>query len=338
MNQVNTKRFFLFPLVIAIVMTSLEMVPFILFNQNISGIPSVLGYAAFWIISGIAVLSSFIVSYYVLQPLTTRSNIKLTTILAAFFLSLLTTFLISQCLVFVTNPEYRPRIEIYAFPRSFFTSLIVTTYTYFAKLNYLKQTYELEIEVLKKQNLESQYEALKNELSPHFLFNSLNALQAIIGENQAAAKDYVFHLSTVLRNTLQSNVNQFITLKEELKLANSYLYLLNIRYGNNLKVSIDIPDEYQSGMILPLTIQLLVENAVKHNEISTARPLSISVKVNDNGKLTVSNNLQRKETQESSLGIGLSNLVQRYRMLCGRDVSITMGKDFFNVELPLTIS
>jgi sensor histidine kinase YesM len=219
--------------------------------------------------------------------------------------------------------------------RSTFTSLIATAYNYFVKLNYSNQNFRLENEILKKENIKSQYEALKNELSPHFLFNSLNALQTLIRENSESANQYVKHLSTVLRYTLKGNDMRFVTLKEELDLAVSFIFLLEMRYGTNLKVEIDIPETASGKMIPPLTLQLLIENAVKHNEISSRNPLKIDIQCEDQETLVVSNNLQAKMSPEPSLGVGLSNLGQRYRLLSGKDIYIQKDSSRFIVKVPL---
>ena len=221
------------------------------------------------------------------------------------------------------------------FPRAFFVSMVSTTYTYIVRINFQKQVFELENEILKKESIKGQYEALKNELSPHFLFNSLNALQSIIREEPGKAGQYVSHLSQVLRYTLQGNDNQFVSLKEEMELAHSYIYLLEKRYGNNLMVEIEIPEEYRLLRILPLTLQSLIENAVKHNEISSRFPLVLKIGINDKKFLVVTNNIQSRQSREASLGIGLSNLSQRYKILSGEDVSISKTGQEFRVEVPL---
>ena len=176
---------------------------------------------------------------------------------------------------------------------------------------------------------------LKNELSPHFLFNSLNSLQAIIGEDQDAAKEYVYHLSSVLRNTLQSNDRRFVTLQEEMTLITSYLYLLKMKYGTNLRVETSVPEIHKRKKVLPLTLQLLLENAVKHNEISKLNPLLVNIFVDDKDFLVITNNIQGKIIPESSLGIGLSNLTRRYNLASDKGVSISKEQNQFRVEIPL---
>lgn len=214
------------------------------------------------------------------------------------------------------------------------STLIVLVVTFYARLNYQRQQTLLENEKLKLESLLSQFESLKNQVSPHFLFNTLNALQTLIRETPQTAQQYVNHLSSVLRYTLQSTENEMVCLDDELKFTQSYIFLLGIRYETNLIIHINISEEYLNHQLPPLTLQTLIENAVKHNEISKRNPLTIHITTNSE-MLVVINNLQKKLSPESGTGIGLSNLMKRYQFLTAKKIEIKRDKMEFKVEVPL---
>ena len=198
-----------------------------------------------------------------------------------------------------------------------------------------KQKIELEVEQLRNQGLQSQLESLKNQMSPHFLFNSLTALKTLVEETPETANTYINHLSQVLRHSLQSHKKEVVSLKEELELTQSYVFLLKIRYGANLSVETKIADQFRYFELPTLTIQNLVENAVKHNEISKENHLRITIQTLTNGYLQVKNNVQEKLTPENGTGIGLTNLLKLYRLLGKGDVQIYQDKNEFRVDVPL---
>jgi LytS/YehU family sensor histidine kinase len=203
------------------------------------------------------------------------------------------------------------------------------------RLIYLKQIINLENEKLRREALQSQFESLKNQLSPHFLFNSLTALKTLIREAPDTAQNYVNSLSRALRYTLQSNEKQLVTLKEEMVFMDSYLYLIKLRFDTNLSIITGIKEEYLSYRLPPLTIQTLVENAIKHNEISKEKPLRINIETTGDGKLSVWNDIQRKITEEEGTGIGLTNLSKQFHLLTGGDITISDQDNRFRVEVPL---
>ena len=203
------------------------------------------------------------------------------------------------------------------------------------RLIYQKQIIKLENETLRREALQSQFESLKNQLSPHFLFNSLTALKTLIREAPETAQNYVNNMSRALRYTLQRNEKRLVTLKEEMNFMDSYLYLIKLRYDTNLTVNTTIQDKYFSYNLPPLTIQTLVENAIKHNEISKEKPLVINIEATDTEKLTVWNVIQLKITEEEGGGIGLINLTKQYQLLIGEEISISNLNGQFRVEVPL---
>ena len=190
----------------------------------------------------------------------------------------------------------------------------------------------LEAETLKKETTEAQYEALRKQINPHFLFNSFNVLSSIIESDSKLAVHFVEQLSNVYRYLLKTQEMKVVPLKEELAFIDSYIFLLKIRFGENLQISKDILGENRS--LPPSTLQLLIENAIKHNEVSKANPLKVSL-YRDNGTLIVSNNKNAKSNDEESSGVGLSNITKRYQLLGGEAPEIHDEEDRFLVKIPL---
>ncbi len=193
----------------------------------------------------------------------------------------------------------------------------------------------LEAEQLKRENIQSQLETLKSQVNPHFLFNSLNTLITLIPENQEVAVEFVQKLSNVYRYILQNKDRELVTLAEEMKIAEAYLFLLKTRFGENLKVDIRIPANALNRYVAPLTIQMLLENAIKHNIVSTEKPLHIDLYVEKDEVLVVKNNLQRKNSVPDSTQTGLANISGRYKILCQKAVEVIVTATNFIVILPL---
>ncbi|RYU93542.1 sensor histidine kinase [Emticicia agri] len=212
--------------------------------------------------------------------------------------------------------------------------------------------HEFNKEKLLKENIQGQLQSLKAQISPHFLFNSLNSLSTLIAEDAEKAEEFVNQMARVYRYLLQTNqstidddnVNHLTTLNHELTFIESYYHLLKTRYGEGMHLNIEVDDKYASYHIPPLTLQLLVENAVKHNVIRTSRPLIVEIVSTENGLLQVRNNLQKKSTSGlenlESTRIGLANIQTKYHLLAQNKVVtsepiIENGPDYFTVTLPL---
>ncbi|MFM9947137.1 MAG: two-component regulator propeller domain-containing protein [Saprospiraceae bacterium] len=191
--------------------------------------------------------------------------------------------------------------------------------------------------LLKKEKIESQYEALKSQINPHFLFNSFNTLITIIEENPGLAVEYVETLSDYYRSILQYREKEVIPLEEELELVRNFVFLLKKRYGDNFNLRIECDSGAKQSILLPpLTLQMLVENAVKHNVISKGKKLEVAISVSPDGRyLVVSNNLQRKMTAEKSTGFGLQSIARRYELLTDSKIIIEETADTFRVRIPL---
>ena len=218
------------------------------------------------------------------------------------------------------------------------SGLLICILAGFYEALFFKSAYQKSIikqEELKRKNVESQLEVLKNQVKPHFLFNSLNTLASIIPDDPEQAVKYVHNLSNMYRYVLEIKNKKLIPLQEELNCVKAYLFMLSIRYGNHLKFEIE-EDELDLNMhIVPLSLQLLVENAVKHNIISKSKPLKIYIDKNGVDTLLVSNNLQPKFEKPISTGIGLENIKNRYQIIANRKVEVKQDEYSFKVYLPL---
>jgi ligand-binding sensor domain-containing protein len=189
---------------------------------------------------------------------------------------------------------------------------------------------------LKRDMIESQLQALKAQINPHFLFNSFNTLITIIDENTLkpqVAIEYVEKLSDFFRSILLYREQETISLEEEWQLVQNFGYLLEKRYGSTLRLHLDSPP--RDAYILPLTLQMLVENAVKHNVISADRPLDVFITVDPDQYITVRNNLQPKTKPESSTRFGLQSIIKRYQLLSERKVLIEKDQETFKVRIPI---
>lgn len=186
---------------------------------------------------------------------------------------------------------------------------------------------------LQAENDIARYTALQNQLNPHFLFNTLNTLIAEIEYNPKNAVSFTKHLSSVYRYVLQSQNKTLVSLHEELEFTRSYLFLHEVRLGDCLSCEYDIPAEYTDCLLPPLTLQLLVENVIKHNSITQSKPVTIIIGI-ENGHLIVSNPIHPKKNSASS-GVGLQNLTKRCKLTSGEEITILHEADIFTVKVPL---
>ncbi|MEM7299383.1 MAG: histidine kinase, partial [Bacteroidota bacterium] len=190
-------------------------------------------------------------------------------------------------------------------------------------------------EALKNQQIRTQFEVLQNQMSPHFLFNSLNTLTTLIAEDSNVAISFTERLSEVYRYILQNKEKEVVKLGEELDFVANYVFLLKIRYPENLQVEWKVDDKYLDNSIAPLTIQILVENAIKHNVISKTKPLLIEIYVENGKSIVVKNNLQKKKTIEKSTKTGLANIHKRYEYFGKQNIDVITTAENFMVAVPL---
>jgi len=194
---------------------------------------------------------------------------------------------------------------------------------------------EVEAEKAKQESIKANYESLKNQVNPHFLFNSLNALTSLVYEDQDKAAKFIKQLSEVYRYVLDSRNKEVVSIAEELQFLDSYLFLQQIRFGDKLRIKNELKEH--GGSLPPLALQMLVENAIKHNIVSHEQPLTIHLYESDR-KLVVRNNLQTKNTLgEASSGVGLENIRKRYEFLSDEKVEVENDKETFAVKLPILV-
>ncbi|HUM46009.1 MAG TPA: two-component regulator propeller domain-containing protein [Chitinophagales bacterium] len=189
-------------------------------------------------------------------------------------------------------------------------------------------------EKLKRERIEFQFENLKAQINPHFLFNSFNTLATLVEEDQSVALSYIDHLSDFYRSLLSYKDTDLIPLEKELELTNNYIFLLQQRHGNRLTVESDIPENYKHRKIPPLTLQLLIENAVKHNVVSQEQPLLVKIFSSDGKRICVRNKIQPKKDVIST-GFGLQNIRARCELLGGKGFEVTQTEAYFEVCVPL---
>jgi two-component system LytT family sensor kinase len=188
---------------------------------------------------------------------------------------------------------------------------------------------------LKKANLQTQFEGLKNQVNPHFLFNSFNTLSSLIHEDKERAEKFIDEMSSVYRYLLRNNEDELVPLATELKFIESYCHLLKTRYGNGFDLNINVDKRFMNYLLPPLTLQLLVENAVKHNSALKDKPLIIEIRTDGIERLMVKNNLQKKTNRVESSKIGLKNIREKYRLLNYPEVLVEESQNEFIVTVPL---
>lgn len=227
----------------------------------------------------------------------------------------------------------------YFLDRAYFMVKIAFTFIFVGSLGsnavmFFKNWKEAAVqqEKLKRVQIALQFETLKSQVSPHFLFNNLNSLTSLISTNPEKAIYFVKKLSEVYRYVLDQKDHELVDLETELEFLKSYVYLQQIRFETNLEVHIDV--EPKNFKVVPLSVQMLVENAIRHNEISDKNPLQIRVFTGDDQYLTVENQLQKKSGSEGS-GTGIQNISDRYEFLTDRRVLISFNSERFRVRIPL---
>jgi two-component system, LytTR family, sensor kinase len=203
----------------------------------------------------------------------------------------------------------------------------------------LKKTSKKEVveQKLIAKSANAQFESLKNQLDPHFLFNSLNVLSSLIDENPKQAQKFTASMSKIYRYVLEQKDKELVTVEDELEFAKTYCDLLKTRFEDSVDFVFDVKKEDYRRFVVPLSLQLLLENCIKHNFATSSRPLMIRI-FSENDTLCIENNLQVREQIKESSGIGLANIVQRYSLLTKRNVFIEKSEDYFKVKLPILSS
>jgi hypothetical protein len=224
-------------------------------------------------------------------------------------------------------------------PLYFANGIAVFMFCFMVAWQFLHAWQELALreEKMKNEVLSARYESLKNQVNPHFLFNSLSSLSSLINEDTEMADRFVKQLSIVYRYVLETGTKEAVTIAEELEILNAFIFLEKMRFGDNLHIDVDISEEDRSKMVLPLVLQMLLENAIKHNTISKDEPLYIRLYKEVNF-IVVENNLQPKTIlREPSIKVGLENIKSRYSLLSDEELVLEKNKNSFIVKIPLLV-
>lgn len=253
-----------------------------------------------------------------------------------FFIGVVSTFAFTLASIYLLSAIWKAIFDVnisYGVLYSVIITVIISLFLHGRAFLLNWQQSKIDAERLQRENIAGKYEALKNQVNPHFLFNSLNALSNLVYEDQDKAVKFIKQLSEVYRYVLDTRDQEIVTLDQEIRFLESYIYLQQIRFENRLNVDMKISD--RSVYVTPLALQMLIENAIKHNVVSADDPLKIRV-YQENGHVVVENNLQRKEILgEPSAGVGLENIVKRYELLTDKKVEVVNGPEKFIVKLPL---
>ena len=200
----------------------------------------------------------------------------------------------------------------------------------------MKQNAKQEVveQKLIAKSANAQFESLKNQLDPHFLFNSLNVLDSLIEENPVQAQRFTNSMSKIYRYVLEQKDKELVSVEEEIDFAKTYCELLKTRFEDAVTFEFNISEEDKKGFVVPLSLQLLLENSIKHNFATSSKPLNIKI-FTEKGNLIIENNLQTRELPNTSTGVGLANIVSRYNLLTERNVFVEKSEAFFRVKLPI---
>ena len=260
-------------------------------------------------------------------------------VVVSFFATVVYTFLAYIAISYVWILLFNPQVQLIKMLNfgDFMGSLLITIFisAIVHGKSFLKEwkLSIIEAEKLKKDHIAAQYETLKNQVNPHFLFNSFNVLTTLVHKDADLAEQFVRQLSNVYRYVLDSRDKEIVPLDLELKELEAYIFLMKIRFGESLKATLK-PINTEGVSVAPLTLQMLVENALKHNEVSKAHPLSIDV-FQEGDYIIVKNNIQIKNSVGESTGVGLENIKSRYTFLTDKKVEISENNDYFIVKIPL---
>ena len=337
-NYFNIKRTFILTVIIFVVLRSIDLLSgnVIKFDYRLV---TYFGFTALHTF-GLAYANGFVAHYLDSVFVAERFSTKRITIgfLASFLVSLLVIFLIHviEALVF----DQKSFIEFLnnEQPKNYLVAIVITffvTITIYAIQFYKRyQDNKVKQQQVIAGTANAKFESLKNQIDPHFLFNSLNVLSSLIEENPENAQKFTTSLSKIYRYVLEQKDKELVSVDEELAFAKTYMNLLKMRFENS--ITFDLPTDFNNpdAKVVPLSLQLLLENTIKHNVVSEQKPLHIKIFVHDN-HLVVQNDLQKKEVLGDRKGVGLQNIISRYAILTARQVSIIQSETQFSVYLPI---
>ncbi|MFV0145992.1 histidine kinase [Empedobacter falsenii] len=213
-------------------------------------------------------------------------------------------------------------------------TIIFLLFFYFLERRRYKLETKIVLESTKAETATANFETLKNQLDPHFLFNSLNVLTGLIEENPANAIDFTTSLSKIYRYVLEQKDKEVVPIQEEINFAKTYVKLLKLRFENSIDFEIEQTTFFENEFIVPLSLQILLENTIKHNVVSEQKPLKIKIYKRDDS-LIVENSFQPKDSIKESTRIGLKNIINRYQLISNREVNIEKNQEVFQVQLPI---
>lgn len=255
--------------------------------------------------------------------------------------SILTTFLTVLIVLLVSmvlhNHSFRETLIplklnlIYAWLANLLFHLVNAIMYYFKEY----KTKGMEAEELKRVSAQAELQLVKSQINPHFLFNNLNVLSALVMNNNNEANRFIEAFSKVYRYILNNQEKELVDMETEIEYTQPYIFLLQKRFPEGLKIELNIPEKYHNFYVIPASLQMLIENAIKHNSISRSKPLHIDVHVNGNNSLVITNNLQVRQPVEQSTSVGLNNIIKRYMLVSGQEVIVHKNPESFTVSIPL---
>lgn len=219
-----------------------------------------------------------------------------------------------------------------------YTSLINVLFHLINAVVFFMEKYkskQLEAEELLRMNTQAQLQSIRSQINPHFLFNNLNVLSALVLKGKGEANTFIEAFSKVYQYILGNQDKELIELHKELEFLQTYMYLLKQRFPYSVELKTEIDERWNKAYVVPVALQMLIENAIKHNVLSTQKPLEIKIKANGINELEVINNIQPKLTKEPSSNIGLNNINQRYELITGKMIRVVHTEKEFKVSLPL---
>lgn len=294
------------------------------------------GIADFAVTSGFALL----IWYYNIYTIpayakkTGRKNVISPQLFKGLGVGLILMFLLSSIQYYIlSHLNFGPKMLMYEV-RGILINLTFYMFIHILYQTYINQQVVRELERSMAANLEAQYELLKRQVNPHFLFNSLNTLKYMVESHDGQSAEFIIKLAAFYRFTLDSLKLNILSLREELAIMDSYVYLLKARFEDGLLVTQNLDAPVKETFIPPFTLQLLIENCIKHNIVSLEKPLHIRV-YREEEYLIVENNLQERKIPEPSIGLGIKNISQRYLHLSDKEIEILKTDDTFTIKLPI---
>ncbi len=279
-----------------------------------------------------------------LMLFTSRLSItRIHPLLLQFLLSLVVTGIICFSVVYLVGEQWMHASKIqynvalrlsllYGYRINLFLYSINTTLYFFTQY----RTKKMEADELRRAQMQAELQSIKSQINPHFLFNNLNVLSSLVLTGNEDANQFIEEFAEVYRYILKFHSKDLVDLRSEIDFSKHYLFLLQRRFPGGLEIINDIPESYFDYYMVPVALQMLIENATKHNIISENKPLKIEIKVLDNPtRLIIKNNLQKKIVHEQSEHIGLKNIDERFLLVTGRGIKVIEESSFFSVEVPL---